>query len=160
MKQYKICSYFEAVKELENPYWKNVISIVDPMKQHPHTLQDHPRNILKIKCDDICFASSWDKSLIPPTKEQVEQIIEFSHKIKPGEPLLTHCQAGISRSSAAMLIYLATQHGLGKEAQAVEMLCKIKNPNIIFPNSLMIEYADKLLGFNGRLIFETNSYWL
>lgn len=58
-----------------------------------------------------------------PRVHQVEQVIDFARAIQhePGT-LLVHCEAGISRSSAAAVTVFSTWLGSGKEQEAVERI--------------------------------------
>lgn len=64
-------------------------------------------------------------------------------------PLLIHCMAGISRSTAAALIALVTKAG-GREMEAAEQVRRAA-PHA-YPNRRMVALADVLLGCEGRLI--------
>jgi predicted protein tyrosine phosphatase len=61
-----------------------------------------------------------------------------------------HCHMGVSRSTAAMLALLAQIHPSEAEDRLFARLREIRPQ--AWPNSLMITYADDLLGRTGRLI--------
>ena len=86
-----------------------------------------------------------------PHPWHVEKVIDVAHKIqrKSGN-LLVHCEAGISRSSAAALTVFATWLGTGKEQEAVDQTYAAQ-PDA-WPNSQFVELADELLGRDGALI--------
>jgi predicted protein tyrosine phosphatase len=63
--------------------------------------------------------------------------------------LLIHCHAGISRSTAAMTALLMQADPEETEERIFERLVAIRPK--AWPNSLMIGFADDLLGRGGRL---------
>jgi predicted protein tyrosine phosphatase len=92
-----------------------------------------------------------DVGEIGPQRWHVEQVIDFGRQVEhEGGRLLVHCEAGISRSSAAALTIFATWLGAGKEQEAVDKTYAAQ-PHA-WPNSQLVEYADDLLERNGALI--------
>lgn len=86
-----------------------------------------------------------------PTKEDVRRIIELAESLRSSVgKVLIHCEAGVSRSSAAALIMYAYWFGAGREREALERV--LKQRSIARPNRLMVSLADKLLGRGGRLM--------
>ena len=80
-----------------------------------------------------------------PVAADVEAIIAFGRALdlKTGI-LLVHCQAGVSRSSAAALVVLRTILGPGTEEPLVRHL-RSGYPECR-PNALVLELADGILG--------------
>ena len=92
-----------------------------------------------------------DTGDIGPQRGHVEQVIDFGRQVQhEGGKLLVHCEAGISRSSAAALTVLATWLGAGKEQEAVDKTYAAQP--LAWPNSQLVEHADELLGRGGALI--------
>jgi predicted protein tyrosine phosphatase len=92
--------------------------------------------------------------LVLPQRDHVETILGFGqHLFADAEHqhahLLVHCHAGISRSTAAMAILLA-QARAGEDEDRVFARIQELRPQA-WPNSLMIGFADELLGHEGRL---------
>ena len=86
-----------------------------------------------------------------PRTWHVEEVVDFAWAIQHEEgTLLVHCEAGISRSSAAALTVFATWLGMGREQEAVDGTYAAQ-PDA-WPNSRFVELADELLGRNGALI--------
>lgn len=94
----------------------------------------------------------WSKNYSAPMPRDVEALIEFFDHVDG--PVLFHCYAGMSRSPAAALIYLAWALGPDREAEAVARLHEAKARTT--PNYLMIAYADVLLR-RGRRLFDAAS---
>jgi predicted protein tyrosine phosphatase len=85
------------------------------------------------------------------TKEDVQRIIELAEQLQSyNGKVLIHCEAGVSRSTAAALIIYACWLGRGREREAMELV--IAQRPIAMPNRRMVRLADNLLQLGGRLL--------
>lgn len=86
-----------------------------------------------------------------PETEHVERLLAFGRTL-PAENghLLIHCQMGISRSSAAMLLTLAQARPDRSAVEALAELVRIRD--LAWPNLRMVEMGDALLGRGGTLV--------
>ena len=87
--------------------------------------------------------------LIAPDTTMIAAIIDFGRSVSDDRPLLIHCWAGISRSSAAAYI-IACAHNPGNERPIADDLRR--RAPFATPNVLMVTLADDLLSRNGRMI--------
>ncbi|WP_340116060.1 protein-tyrosine-phosphatase [Pelagibius sp. 7325] len=95
-----------------------------------------------------------------PTRDDIASILQFGEELEAsardrdgehdGGHLLVHCHMGVSRSTAAMLSLLAQVHADENEDRLFERLRDIRPQ--AWPNSVMVGYADDLLGRGGRLV--------
>jgi predicted protein tyrosine phosphatase len=125
----------------------HVLSILDPDWPEPEaflTFAPHVRATLRFH-DAIEPAPG----VVLPERADVEAILAFAGDAGDVSHLLIHCHAGISRSTAAMLMILAQAYPRESEAAAVERLLAIRPQ--AWPNSRMVAFADELLGRDGRL---------
>jgi len=85
------------------------------------------------------------------TEKDIQQIITLAQELrgKTGRVLI-HCEAGVSRSTAAALIMYACWLGPGHESEAMTRVL-LQRP-IAIPNPRMVEIADRLLAREGRLV--------
>jgi predicted protein tyrosine phosphatase len=105
-----------------------------------------------LEFDDVTEKTAWNK---PPSSDQIGIIISFGRAvIEAGDPVLIHCTAGVSRSTAAGLL-LAASFATMKIDQLVRLL-REKAP-YSQPNSLMVFLGDEHLSLNGQLISAVNS---
>jgi predicted protein tyrosine phosphatase len=130
----------------------HVLSILDPDWPEPESFwayDPHRRTTLHFH-DTI----QSGPALLPPQTEHVEAILNFGRSLladteRQPAHLLVHCHAGISRSTAAMAMLL-TQADPGADEDSVFARIQDLRPQA-WPNSLMIGFADELLGREGRL---------
>lgn len=86
--------------------------------------------------------------LIAPDLPAVEEIRDFGRAWSGSHPMLIHCWAGISRSSAAAYI-IACDRNPGYEAEIARELRR--RAPFATPNPLMVALADDLLGRSGAM---------
>ena len=85
------------------------------------------------------------------SEEDVRQIILLAESLRSCTgKVLIHCEAGVSRSSAAALIIYAYWLGPGRETEAMARV--LAQRPIASPNRRMVEIADRLLGREGDLM--------
>jgi len=85
------------------------------------------------------------------TVDDIRRLIDTARSFadKSGRVVI-HCQAGISRSTAAATIFYAVLLGDGREDEAIARVIAARQ--FALPNRRMIRLADELLGREGRLI--------
>ena len=105
-----------------------------------------PQRRLHLVFHDIVEAR---EGLILPSGAMIAAMLAFSRARTRETPLLIHCWAGISRSSAAAYI-LACDHHPGREGELATML-RTRAP-FVTPNRRMVALADDLLRRNGAMV--------
>jgi predicted protein tyrosine phosphatase len=126
---------------------RHVISISAPGESVPSGFEQCATGI-HLEFFDVLEDNGFEYG---PKASHVEQVIEFAHSIQDQDgKLLVHCEAGISRSSAAALTVFATWLGVGKEREAVGNVYAVRPQ--AWPNTLFVELADQLLERGGALI--------
>jgi predicted protein tyrosine phosphatase len=125
-----------------------LVSIGGPSEREPAGVRNITNRIRLVFEDSLSEAGGG------PSSEDIERLLRFARRVDLSQgKLLVHCQAGISRSSAAAMIVLATVLGSGREVEAVETVRR-DHPHVN-PNRRMIELADGLLNAGGRLVAAT-----
>jgi predicted protein tyrosine phosphatase len=92
---------------------------------------------------------------VAPNEQHVTQVIDFARAWGGQGPVVVHCWAGISRSTAAALISLCTLNPETPE-QLIAAALREASPTA-HPNRLMISLADAALDRKGRLIAAVES---
>jgi predicted protein tyrosine phosphatase len=87
--------------------------------------------------------------LVAPDRSTMQAILDFGRESTRQRPMLIHCWAGISRSSAAAFV-IACDHNPGYEWAIADELRR--RAAFVTPNRLMVELADNVLGRNGRMV--------
>ena len=94
------------------------------------------------------------------TEHDIQQIITLARELRSiTGRVLIHCEAGVSRSSAAALIIYACWLGPGRELEAMERV--LAQRPIAIPNRRMVALADRLLVRSGRLtaVLDEKALW-
>lgn len=84
-----------------------------------------------------------------PNGDHVRELVAFLRGWRPDEPLLVHCWAGMSRSTATAFI-AACLHNPHADETVIADTLKHASPTA-FPNTRIVSIADDLLGRNGRM---------
>lgn len=89
------------------------------------------------------------QGLTPPSPEHVERLLAFGRAWDRHDPMIVHCWAGVSRSTAAGYIL---SHALtpGSDAADLARLLRQRAPWAT-PNARMVGFADTILGEEGRM---------
>jgi predicted protein tyrosine phosphatase len=134
----------------------HVLSILDPHWPAPAAFQAFdPHRRATLHFHD---AIEPGPGVVLPEVADVDAILSFGRDLgdDPGH-LLIHCHAGISRSTAAMMMILAQAFPREDEAGVAERLIGIRPQ--AWPNARMIGFADERLGRNGRLSAAANEIY-
>ncbi|MGL5361883.1 MAG: tyrosine phosphatase family protein [Bosea sp. (in: a-proteobacteria)] len=86
---------------------------------------------------------------ILPGEGQVHQLLAFAKKWDRQAPLLIHCWAGISRSTAAAFIVTCALRPKRDEDEVAQTL-RAASPSAT-PNAKLVALADKILDRDGRM---------
>ena len=102
---------------------------------------------LKVAVDDI-----WEpeEGKAAPDETMVRRILDFGVGWGGEAPLLVHCWAGVSRSTATAFILACERNPEVPEATIAKAL-RAASPGAT-PNPLLVRLADDLLGRQGRML--------
>jgi predicted protein tyrosine phosphatase len=142
-----VCSLpeVEAVRFQCQP--SHVLSLLAPDAEAPD-FDDLPSpQRLLLRFNDI---NAPRDGYIAPDAGHVDAILAFSRAWRGRRPLLIHCLAGISRSTAAAYIIACDRAGPGRERILARRL-RAAAPSAT-PNPLLTAHADQALGRDGRMI--------
>lgn len=131
--------------ELHQP--SHLVTIINEEAQVPVPKSILPTNYLRLSFNDI---TEQRDSLTIANKSHLLQLLEFAQKWDRQQPLLIHCYAGISRSTAAAFILSKLFNPERHEDDLAEELRKL-SPSAT-PNMRLIKLADKYFNSEGRMI--------
>jgi predicted protein tyrosine phosphatase len=112
--------------------------------QRPDTIA--PGNHLILGMDDINVPMD---GYVIPCDEHVTRLIEFVRGWERAKPLVVHCYAGISRSTAGAYVAACALNPRRDEG-AIARELRRASPTAT-PNLRIVSLADRMLGRNGRM---------
>ncbi|MBL4645800.1 MAG: protein tyrosine phosphatase [Hyphomicrobiales bacterium] len=111
----------------------------------PETVEE--KNHLFLGFNDIVTPTN---GMTPPAAEHVERFLEFVRSWDQVNPMIVHCWAGVSRSTAgAMIATCALRPELDEALIANTIRARSKEAT---PNIRLIGFADDLLNRQGRMV--------
>jgi predicted protein tyrosine phosphatase len=105
------------------------------------------RNHLFLSMDDVTTPID---GYVSPSEEHVTQLVEFLKRWDRATPLVMHCMAGISRSTAGAFVAACALNPQRSEA-AIAQAMRDASPSAM-PNILLVTHADRMLGRRGRMV--------
>ena len=102
---------------------------------------------LVLGMDDICEPTD---GYICPAEEHVTDLLGFVRGWNRAAPLVVHCYAGISRSTAGAFITACALNPQRDEATIAWSMRRASS--IAMPNRRLVALADRVLGRNGRMV--------
>jgi len=104
-------------------------------------------NHLRVQMDDI---TEQMDGFLAPSDTHVEQVLNFVRGWDRNAPLVVHCYAGISRSTASAF---AAACMLNPHRDEISIARQIRAASpIASPNRLIVSLADRALGREGRML--------
>jgi predicted protein tyrosine phosphatase len=85
-----------------------------------------------------------------PSQSHVENMLAFVRRWDQTAPLLIHCWAGVSRSTAAAFIAACALRPHRDETEIAQAV-RANSPTAT-PNARLVAIADAMLGRNGRMV--------
>ncbi|MFK0299521.1 tyrosine phosphatase family protein [Brevundimonas sp. NPDC090276] len=110
-------------------------------------LADAPPYQLDLRFNDIAEPR---EGLTPPTEADVAALLTFAASWDGARPLLIHCWAGVSRSTAAAYVIACARSAPGREAEWARRLRSLA-PTAT-PNPLIVALADRHLNRDAAMV--------
>ena len=139
-----VCPLDEAAQACATHGAGHVISLLAPPADTPQFIGPAAR--LRLSFNDIVTPT---EGLIEPNANHIERLLDFLEGWDRHSPLLIHCWAGVSRSTAAGYIAATLRDGPGSEIALAARL-RERAP-FATPNSLIVALADQALGRQGAM---------
>jgi predicted protein tyrosine phosphatase len=142
-----VCSLARLQETVETVGASHVVTLlrdVDLVVRPPGIARD---NHLIIRVDDItCPADGYTHAC----EDHIGELIDFVRNWDRAAPLVVHCYAGISRSTAGAFSAACALSPQRDEAEIAQALRRA-SPTAT-PNALIVSLADQALGRDGRMV--------
>jgi predicted protein tyrosine phosphatase len=142
-----VCSLSRLQETVEDTGARHVVSLLGDEARVERPTSIAPENHLWLRLHDISVPLD---GYIVPGEQHVAELISFVRSWDRRAPLVVHCFAGISRSTAgafATVCALNPQRDEDSIAHALRRASPTATPNI-----RIVSLADRLLGRDGRMI--------
>lgn len=142
-----VCSLSRFHSVVEETGAEHVVTLIRDTSRvtRPRSIPEENHLILSI--DDI---EDELEGMVAPAENHVEELLAFVGGWKRTKPIVVHCFAGISRSTAAAFI---TACAIQPERDEREIARAIRDASVTAqPNSRIVGFGDKLLGRQGRMV--------
>ncbi len=142
-----VCSLARLYATVEETGARHVVSLIGDEAALERPLAIEPENHLWLRLHDI--SAPLDGYTMPDERHIVD-LFDFVHSWDRRAPLVMHCYAGISRSTAsafASVCALSPHRDETSIARALRLASPTATPNI-----RIVSLADRLLGRGGRMV--------
>lgn len=142
-----VCPLSKLRETIDASGARHVASLINSNMEVPYPLSVPVENRLFLGMNDIVEEVP---GFIPPERDHAARFINFIKNWDQSTPLVVHCWMGVSRSTAGAYIALCSLRPDADEAVLASHL-RTASPEAT-PNKLLIQFADELLGRDGRMI--------
>ncbi len=141
-----VCGLNAAQAQIDLHEAKHVISILGPETPHRDFAGVNRAQHLRLTFNDI---NSETPGLIAPHSGDAAKLVNFIQAWDRTSPMLIHCWAGISRSTASAFTALCV---LRPDVDEMELALELREASpSATPNRLITMQVDHLLGRGGRM---------
>jgi predicted protein tyrosine phosphatase len=126
----------------------HLITLLDPADDMPTPEGVSGHRHLRLGMHDVTTASPDYHT--PPDDLHVRELIAFAKGWDRSQPMLIHCWAGISRSTASAFTIACMLNTSGREEDIARLL-RARAPHAQ-PNRRLVALADDILGRDGRMV--------
>ncbi len=141
-----VCPLHAAPALVVSSKASHAISLLSPESVWPEFPSLQPQRHLKLSLHDI---TAHSPGLSAPGANDAQRLVEFIRGWDAGSPILIHCWAGISRSTASAFTALCMARPEEDEMELAQEL-RDASPSAT-PNALLISHVDAILGRSGRM---------
>ena len=142
-----VCSLSKLEETVARSGAERVLSLLAAGTEVTRPASIARENHLHLVMHDIAVAQD---GMTMPGEDHVRNLLDFARKWDRAKPMVVHCYAGISRSTASAYIIAAALAPKRNEAELAQTLRKL-SPSAT-PNPRLIAVADTLLSRQGRMI--------
>ena len=142
-----VCPLARLHETVEDTGARHVVSLIGDEARIDRPAAITPENHLWLRLHDI---SAPLDGYIVPEEQHVADLLDFVRRWDRRAPLVVHCYAGISRSTASAFTGVCALNPHRSEDNIARAL-RLASPTAT-PNIRIVSLADRLLGRNGRMV--------
>lgn len=142
-----VCSLARLHETVDEIGASHVVTLIKDISLVMRPQRISPENHLLLDMDDIAQPL---EGYVAPCEEHVADLIRFIRGWDRAAPLVVHCYAGISRSTAGAFVAACMLNPQRDEQEIAEAL-RAASPTAS-PNPLIVYHADRMLGRDGRMV--------
>ena len=142
-----VCSLAALPSTVEETGASHILTVMGNISKVLRPASVPEENHLMISMDDINEPAD---GFVAPSLDHVEQALAFVRKWDRAAPLVIHCYAGISRSTASAFMTVCALNPHRDEISIAKQI-RAASPSA-YPNRLIVSLADRALGRQGRML--------
>ena len=142
-----VCSLARLHDTVRDTGARHVVTLIKDVSlvHRPATIL--AENHLLLDMDDI---TDHIEGYVAPAEEHVDDLLRFVRAWDRAAPLVVHCYAGISRSTAGAFVTACALNPNRSEARIAQAI-RAASPTAT-PNLRIVRLADQMLGRKGRMV--------
>ncbi len=142
-----VCSLAALPETVKATGASHILTVMANVEQVQRPVSVLEANHLRVSMDDI---TEHMDGFMAPSDTHIEKVLTFVRGWDRRAPMVVHCYAGISRSTASAF---AAACMLNPHRDEIEIARQIRARSpIASPNRLIVSLADKALGREGRML--------
>ncbi len=147
MPRIHVCSVTRIDATVREIGARSLVTLINPdyPVERPQLIEPHRHHRA-----DIADITEPMDGHVAPGQHHVERYLDFVRDWDRAHPLLIHCYAGVSRSTAAAFIAVCALNPKRDEMELAQQL-RALSPTAT-PNLLLVRHADTLLQRNQRMV--------
>lgn len=142
-----VCSLADLHATVQTTGAQHILTVMGNIAKVTRPSSVREENHLMISMDDITEPA---EGFVAPSLEHVERVLSFVRKWDRAAPLVIHCYAGISRSTASAFL-TACALNPNRDELSIAKQIRAASPSA-FPNRLIVSLADRALDRQGRML--------
>lgn len=142
-----VCPLSKLAHTVQHTGARHVVTLINQ-----DTLVDRPESV---EVGNHLFLGMHDiadplEGMVCPSEQHVDTLLDFVGRWDRQTPLVVHCYAGISRSTAAAFTaYCAIRPDVAEKEVAARIRARSREAT---PNIRIVQMADDILGREGRMV--------
>ncbi|WP_395665947.1 tyrosine phosphatase family protein [Methylocella sp.] len=146
MSRLHVCSLARAPDMVRETGARSLVTLLDAETPVARPSAIAPERHLRLSMSDIVMALDGH---VPPGEAHVAALVDFTLRWDRAAPMLIHCYAGVSRSTAAAFIAACALNPARDEFEIAAVL-RQRSPTAT-PNGRLVALADSMLRRKGRM---------